>query len=97
MCGSWALGLPFLLQVCLWRVNLYVVRFLYMSFRFNGCTRSQLVGFGGGNLQVCLLNDGIVTWRIALVPSEVVSVGFLGWSVLGFFGLACVRLDVRKL
>lgn len=97
MCGSWALGLPFLLQVCLWRVNLYVVRFLYMSFRFNGCTRSQLVGFGGGNLQVCLLNDGIVTWRIALVPSEVVSVRFLGWSVLGFFGLACVRLDVRKL
>lgn len=38
----------------------YAVRSLYMWIRFNGCKRSQEVGFEDGILRACFSNDGIV-------------------------------------
>ncbi|KAL0693680.1 hypothetical protein Bca4012_060860 [Brassica carinata] len=42
-----------------------------MWVRFNGCRRSREVGSEDGILRVCFSNDGIVAWKLALVPSGV--------------------------
>lgn len=38
-----------------------------------------------------MLNDGIVVWKISLVSSEMIYIGFFGRFVFGFFGLICVN------